>query len=30
MLSVPMVVFYEAAIIVGRVMERRRAASAPA
>ena len=30
MLSVPMVIFYEASIIVGRVIERRRAASAPA
>lgn len=30
MLSVPMVFFYEVAIIAGRVIERRRAASAPA
>lgn len=30
MLSVPMVLFYEASIIVGRVIERRRAASTPA
>lgn len=30
MLSVPMVLFYEAAIIVGRLIERRRAAPAPA
>ena len=30
MLSVPMVLFYEASIVIGRIMERRRAARAPA
>jgi Sec-independent protein secretion pathway component TatC len=28
MLSVPMVIFYEAAILIGRIMERRRANAA--